>query len=238
MDIISKMEKLVNLYHQGYFGGTQHEVYPKLDKGSKKNYLYFTLAPAINYQRNSENLWKSALATYEDKSTNFVFHPEIVSKTGRSKVQAALTKHKLALQRNKQTDIWITICKSLNKSYQDNPKVLLESCDYDVSKVISLLQENKKSFPYLSGTKLSNYWLYILSYYTDVKLKNKEEISVIPDTHIIQATQHLGLVSEKDLNSTAVATIWRDLLHKSKFAPSDIHAPLWRWSRNNFEPKL
>lgn len=37
---------------------------------------------ALNYQRNSYKLWESALNTYNDKETNFVFNPKIcVEKT-------------------------------------------------------------------------------------------------------------------------------------------------------------
>ena len=32
--------------------------------------------------------------------------------------------------------------------------------------------KNKKKFPYLSGTKICNYWLYVIYQYTDRKYKN------------------------------------------------------------------
>ena len=57
-------------------------------------------------------------------------------------------------------------------------------------------KEKKPLFPYLGGPKLSNYWLFILHDFTDVKFKNVEEISIIPDTHVIKSSIHLGVVEE------------------------------------------
>ena len=66
------------MYHQGELGGEimQEDANPKLKKSSLKNYLYFTLPMALNYQRNSYTLWESALKTYQDKETQFVFDPK------------------------------------------------------------------------------------------------------------------------------------------------------------------
>lgn len=57
------------MYHQGELGGEimPEDANPKLKKSSLKNYLYFTLPMALNYQRNSYTLWESALKTYQDK---------------------------------------------------------------------------------------------------------------------------------------------------------------------------
>ena len=235
---IEKLYKLISLYDTGQLGGKRHEVYPKFNKGSRENFLYFTLAPSINYQRKSEGLWKAALATYDDKSTQFVFFPEIVAKTKKEKVAVALTKHGLAVQKDRQTGIWTTICNTLYEHYSGDPRKLLKSYNNDVLEVIQGLQKDKKLFPYLSGPKLSNYWLYILSQFTNIKLSNLDKISVVPDTHIIQATQHLGLVSKEEVSPIKVAEVWEDLLQGTGLAPSDLHAPLWRWSRQGFKPEL
>lgn len=42
-------------------------------------------------------------------------------------------------------------------------------------------------FPYLGGNKICNYWLYVMEQYTDVKFIDRENITVAPDTHVIQA---------------------------------------------------
>lgn len=175
---------------------------PHLDKSSLENYIYFTLPMALNYQRNSYKLWKSALNTYNDKETNFVFNPKICLEKSFEEVQYALIKYKIALQKQKQ-------------------------------------KENKKKFPYLSGTKICNYWLYVIYQYTDRKYKNIDHLTVAPDTHIIQATYRLGLITNKELNKNDVQLIvvdrWNELFKETKYNPIDIHTPLWLWSRNGFK---
>ena len=96
----------------------------------------------------------------------------------------------------------------------------------------------KKEFPYLSGPKLSNYSLFILLHYSDLKLTNTQKISIIPDTHIMQATVQLGMIDAKKLTPEAVALVWNELLDETEYSPIDFHSMLWNWSRNDFRPRI
>ena len=40
--------------------------------------------------------------------------------------------------------------------------------------------------------------MFIMSHYTDIKLQNKHLLSIIPDTHIQQASRVLGITKETD----------------------------------------
>lgn len=44
----------------------KHEINPWLDLWSRDNYLYFTLPVALNFQRSSPAMWRSALDTRND----------------------------------------------------------------------------------------------------------------------------------------------------------------------------
>ncbi len=97
--------------------------------------------------------------------------------------------------------------------------------------------KHKKGFPYLSGPKIFNYWSLIISTYGKVDLKNREYISIAPDTHIIQASVKLGVISQLEsekLTREQIAERWRILLAGSGINPIDMHAPLWFWSHNAF----
>lgn len=242
MDNKTTLEKILRLrkiFQDGQIPVVKnHEAHPeKLDKGSRERYLYFTLVPSLNFQRNSPNLWKSAYQTWQDAKTNYVFFPEKVVAADYKIFQADLNKHKLSLQPNKHAHIWFTICKSLHEGFAGDPRKFLNSVSYDVPSTIQYLLDNKKSFPYLSGPKLSNYWLYILDYYTDVEFQNKNEISIIPDTHIIQSSIQLGLVSGT-AKPEEVALAWKDILRGTELSPSQMHLVLWHWSRNGFAPVI
>lgn len=236
--LLPRIQRLRQLYLAGELGGTTHEVYPSLDRQSRENYLYFTLSPCLNFQRKSEGLWRSALATYSDPDTRFVFFPENAARDV-SEYQRALAKHRLALQPNRHTKIWHTVSRSLWERFRGDPRCLLQSCDFDVERVKRMLSENAAAFPYINGPKLSNYWLYMLSCFTDVQLRNRGAITVIPDTHVIRATAVLGLVpAGAEASPEVVAAIWSEILEGSGIAPCDIHAPLWRWSRRGFCPEI
>ncbi len=154
-------------------------------------------------------------------------------------VQVALTKYKVALQKHKQTEIWLKLCSTFIDLFDGDIRKLFDMCDNDVDKIREFIQvKNKKSFPYLSGTKICNYWLYVIYQYTDRKYKNIDHLTVAPDTHVCKATLKLGLISDDEFNSNNVQTTvikrWQEILKNTKYKPIDVHTPLWLWSRNGF----
>jgi len=242
LEILENVRKLYKMWKEGKLGGEYmpEDSNPNLDKSSNKNYLFFSLPMALNYQRNSYKLWESALATYNDPNTNFLFNPRQVLEKNKEEIMQALTKHKLALQQNKQTEIWITLCKTIQESFNGDIRKLFKNCNFDIKNIKKYIQiKNKNDFPYLSGNKICNYWLYVLSQYTDAKLKNLNNLTIAPDTHIIQASKKLGIISDAEFNKTDVQLLvsdkWCKLLNGTEFCPIDIHNPLWLWSRNGFK---
>lgn len=240
--ILKAVEKLINMYEKGQLGGEviPEDANPHLEKQSLENYLYFTLPMALNYQRNSYTLWESANRTYEDEETRFVFNPKICLEKGFEEVQYALTKYKVALQKTKQTKIWLSLCNTFVELYDGDIRKLFSSLDNDVVKIRNFIQkENKKKFPYLSGTKICNYWLYVIYQYTDKNYKNIKDLTVAPDTHVIKATYKLGLITIEELEKSDVQLIvidrWNKLFEGTKYKPIDIHTILWLWSRNGFK---
>jgi hypothetical protein len=236
---LEKVRQLIAMYEQGLIPTlAQHEVNPGLPRSSRENYLYFTLPVCINFQRSSPMMWASALATWQDETTRYVFFPEQLVESPPEQIRADLVKHKLALQPNKHTLIWTTIAKTLHNYYENDPRKIVAEAESDAGKLISLLQKtHRKRFPYLSGPKLSNYWPFILSLYTDVQFKNSQEISIIPDTHVLQSSEHLGLTLA-NATPLQVELAWKELLKDSGINPSQVHPVLWNWSRNKFQPEV
>lgn len=228
--LLLQLQTLRAAYERGDFGGTEHETHPGLDPSSREHYLYFTLAPSLNFQRKSEALWRAADATYRDPETRFVFFPENVE-AGREAYFEALSKHSLATFREKHTDIWFTISTTLATSFDADPRVLLSRAGYDVPAIKEMVRGRRRDFPYLSGPKLLNYWLYMLVSFTDAPLVNRSAISIIPDVHVMAASARLGVVPEATEDRELVANAWDQLLAGSDLAPIDLHGPLWRWAR-------
>lgn len=241
-EILKNVDILYGMWKRGELGGEvmPEDSNPHLKDDSLENYLYFTLPMSLNYQRNSYTLWESANKTYLDEETNFVFNPNEVIKRNFEEVQNALTKYKVALQRQKQTEIWIKLCNTFVELYNGDIRKLFDSMGNDVDKIRNFIQRDKKvKFPYLSGTKICNYWLYVIYQYTDRKYKNIEKLTVAPDTHVVKATHRLGLINDDELNRSDVQQIvidrWNELFKNTKYKPIDIHTPLWLWSRNGFK---
>ncbi|MDB5260394.1 MAG: hypothetical protein JWN37_625 [Candidatus Nomurabacteria bacterium] len=237
-ELLSRIVKLKQFFDEGKIPTiSNHEIHPNYPKESRERYLYFTLPPCLNFQRSSPAMWQAAYSTWNDPETNYLFYPEKVVITPYEKIQKDLVKHKLSLQRNKHTQIWISICKSLHERFDSDPRKLIALHNSSVLKVIEYLRENKSSFPYLNGPKMSNYWLYILDHYTDIKIKDKHLLSIIPDTHVAQCSIHLKLTQ---LNATpeVIAKAWFDLLEGHVITPVEMHPVLWNWSRNNFLPEV
>ena len=209
-DILEKVDKLVCMYRKGLLGGEimPEDENPNLDRNSLENYNYFTLPMALNYQRNSYKLWEGANKTWKDEETRFVFNTRKVENSDFEKVKEALVKYRVALQPNKQVEIWVKLCKTFNELFDGDIRKIFEINNNDVEKIRKYIQQdNKAKFPYLSGNKICNYWLYVLYQYTDIRFNNIEKLTVAPDTHVVKASYKLGLINEEELNSNNVQLI-------------------------------
>ena len=240
-DALDNIRALYSMWKKGLLGGElmPEDSNPGLSKDSDENYHYFTLPMALNYQRDSYKLWTAASQAFADPCTNYLFNPNAVITTDVAKVRDDLLKYKVALQPNKHTEIWVTICRTIAEELKGTIKSLFQENGYRVANILEDIQvRNKKKYPYLSGNKIANYWLYVMSEYTSLQLVDKNNISVAPDTHVIQATYKLGLIDNINTNHVQadVAMAWREILSGSEFAPIDVHTPMWLWSRGGFVP--
>lgn len=207
------------------------------DQNREERIAYFTLPMALNYQRDSYNLWKAALNAYNDSETRFVFNVESVSAADENEIRRALVKYKVALQPNKHINTWMTIARTIKENW-GSFNALFKSVNGDFLNLKQTVKiDYKKGFPYLSGPKIFNYWSFIVSTYGGVSLKNRDHIEIAPDTHITQCSVKLGVITPEEAETLAkdeISERWRKLLAGSGIDPIDMHPPLWFWSRNGF----
>lgn len=239
-DILIQVGKLVLAYKQGVLGGEKmpEDEHPCLGTETKQNYMYFTLPMALNYQRNSYVLWECANRMYADSQAKIVFDSKEVCSMSEDLLREYLVKYKVALQPNKQPLIWKRLCVTLENRLDGDIRNLFVINDFSVKKIKEYIQNNKRDFPYLGGNKICNYWLYVLEQYTDIKFVDRENITVAPDTHVIQASKRLGVISAEEAQTSGVQIIlserWKDLLQGTDLKPIDVHTPMWLWSRGKF----
>jgi len=243
-EILTKVYSLIGAYQQGLLGGEKmpEDENPHLKKGSKENYMYFTLPMSLNYQRNSYVLWECANQMYADKAARRVFDSREVCAMPEEFLRKYLVEYKVALQPNKQPLIWKKLCETIEEKLDGDIRNLFAANADSVKKIKDYINENKKDFPYLGGNIICNYWLYVMEQYTDVQFVDRENLTVAPDTHVIQASQRLGLISEEEMYLANVQQIvaerWAELLKGTELTPIDVHTPMWLWSRGRFERKL
>ena len=134
------------------------------------------------------------------------------------------------------------MCDTIENKLDGDIRNLFLMNDFSVKKVKEYIQKNKKDFPYLGGNKICNYWLYVLEQYTDIEFIDRENITVAPDTHVIQASQKLGIISEEEAKLSNVQKLlaerWADLLQGTDLKPIGVHTPMWLWSRGKFEVEI
>lgn len=238
----SDCKKLLDAYKTGKLGQTimPEDSHPNL-KNIEERLAYFTLPMALNYQRDSYKLWESALKTYQDKETKYVFDIKWSAQASEDELREKLLKYKLALQPNKHISTWQKIAQTIYENWGTLSNLIKEA-DNDFLKLRQLLQTDyKKGFPYLSGPKIFNYWSFIISTYGKQKLSNSKYIEIAPDTHITKCSALLGVITEKEageLSKEQISALWREKLEGSGITPIEMHPPLWFWSRNGFLFKL
>lgn len=243
-EILKHVYRLIELYKTGRLGGEKmpEDENPHLPSQSLENYLYFTLPMALNYQRNSYVLWECAKRTWSDFETQTVFLPKAVIDMSENELREKLTKYKVALQQNKQPTIWRTLCNTIERDFNGDVRLLFLINNYSVQKIKEYILNNKKNFPYLSGNKIINYWLYVIEQRTDIVFLDRGNISIAPDTHIIQASERLGVITSNEKVKSNVQDIvanrWKELLSDTEYCPIDIHTPMWLWSRSKFKIDL
>ena len=240
-EILAKITKLVCAYKQGILGGEKmpEDENPGLEKFSAENYMYFTLPMALNYQRNSYALWECANRMYADKDAGRVFDSKQVCVMPQEILKKYLVEYKVALQPNKQPLIWKKICETIEQKLAGDIRNLFFANGNSVKRIKEYIHNNKKDFPYLGGNKICNYWLYVLEQYTDIRFVDRENITVAPDTHVVQASQKLGVVTSEEVQTSNIQTVlaqrWENILEGTDFKPIDIHTPMWLWSRGKFK---
>ena len=238
--VLKASKSLIRLHEHGALGGEimPEDSNPGLSRDSEMNFLYFTLPMALNYQRNSYHLWESAKKTYEDINTVDVFSPKTVVDMQIDELRNKLLKYKTAIQPSKHPEIWMRLCETFTFEFDGSVKNFISHNSFSIAKIKEYMLANKKMFPYLSGTKIMNYWLYVISQYTDTIFADKENLTVAPDTHVLQASVKLGLIKPDDMlnpNIREIVTdLWNIVFTGTEHKPIDVHTSLWLWSRDGF----
>lgn len=239
-DIWWACEKLLAAYNAGtlWYMKMPEDENPWFREQDREHALsYFSLPMALNYQRNSYKLRESALASYHDKETKHIYDLDRVTHAQQDELRELLVRHKLALQPNKHSSTRKTIASTVFER-RWSWTWLLSAANHDFLVLQETVQkEHKKWFPYLSWPKIFNYWSSIIQVYAFSPLLHSDYIDIAPDTHVIQASLKLGVITKIEAlqaDREKIASRRRTVLTGSGISPIQMHSPLWFRSRNNF----
>lgn len=130
------------------------------------------------------------------------------------------------------------MCNTFEERFNGDVRNFFSDTDYKVIAIKEYIMRNKQLFPYLGGNKICNYWLYVMEQYTDVQFDDRKHITVAPDTHVIQASTKLGVITVEEVKGSDVqlklTERWYELLKGTEYEPIDVHTPMWLWSRGKF----
>lgn len=164
--------------------------------------------------------------------------PVRVMQTDDETLRRILVQYRVALQPNRHPAVWKTLCRTFAEQFGGDVRVFLRQSHFRAAEVKAYIAAHKKDFPCLGGTKICNYWLHVLEAYTDCRFSDRENISIAPDTHVLQASARLGVLTEDELHGGSAQTLaanrWDALLEDTGLLPTDLHTPLWLWSRGGF----
>jgi len=202
--------------------------------------LFVTFTTSLDYMRNAKALWESSLKTLKDDEVNWVFSPKEVESRGREELKNALLKHKLALKKEKDTDIWFQVSKTLNREFNGSVRKLFESFSFDVFKMFEKFKKDgKNKFPSISGVKVFPHWIRSLIEKKSLPFKNLEKLPIPVDVHVARATLTTGCItgkySAKGITETLrsrIIEVWNLALKGTRIIPIEMFRPLWLLSKH------
>jgi len=110
-------------------------------------------------------------------------------------------------------------------------------------------KSSKENYLYFTLPMALNYqrnsytlWECANKTYRDVDTADVFDVNAVIDTHVIQASERLGLITSKETGmgnvQEIVANRWKEVLMETDLVPIDVHTPMWLWSRGKFKVEI
>ena len=208
---------------------------------SYERVMFYTLTASIDYMRSASDLWDSARKTMDDQDVRWVFYPSMVSERTMPELVEALSKHKLSKKRNKDAEIWRTICLSLLELFDGDPRNLFKEYDYNAYRIFDAMRNKYgKKFPYLAGSsgtsKILSLWIRIMHKEAGIPFKGLELVPIPIDIHTARASITTGcVVGDFTGKFGELADIakkaWVEACSNTGYYPLQLDEALWNLGR-------
>lgn len=201
------------------------------DKRSKSQYITFTcLTNHIHSETGSKQtagkggLWRVCYRLFCDNPG--LFDPaKLVGDSRGGELGDRLEQ--IDLMDSRDSDWWYRAAKTLYREFDSDPRVLLQTCDYDTESVRSTIEQY--DFPGLSGQKVRALWLRLMN--DEVHpLDNIAEVDIPVDFHIVDITGKLrgtAFDSRDEADKAEVRKLWSVICDQYELTPVHVDIPIW-----------
>jgi len=200
-----------------------------LKDGTREHALFLTYVISIDYMTDAEKLWKRSRGAYELYPERFT--PEEILKLSSRTVENVVKSLGARFYSN-AAKTWIKISKLLVDKYGGDPRNITRE-PLDIVEIKRRLRE----FPYLRGSKLSNFYIRAMGETGLFKVENLNELDIPVDKQVARFTMYTGVlkllseqftgcVHEEPMRSL-IEEAWRNAAKKLSTAPWKLDEPIW-----------
>lgn len=146
-----------------------------MTRGEDRHLAYLTLVYGISGGRDPSSLWQAAgQTTVTDPE---LFAPQFLAYTKPSVIADRLRRPGIA-QKKSDITVWQRLGQALVMRAGGSVRKLLADHAFAAHKLLTMLQENKTTFPVLSGPQTAPRWLYGLTRAGDQSLAGADRLPV------------------------------------------------------------
>lgn len=200
-----------------------------LKEGSSEHALFLTYVISIDYMTDAVKLWKKSRGAYELHSD--MFTPKQILKVSPRTFENFVKKLGARYHIN-AAKTWIKISSILSDKYAEDPRNLTKE-----PLAIAEVKQKLKDFPYLRGSKLTNFYIRAMGETGLLKVKDFEDLDIPVDKQVARFTiysgvlkllteQFVGCAQEQPLRGL-IEEAWRNAAKTLGTAPWKLDEPIW-----------
>lgn len=160
-------------------------------RGSEAHLIFLTLVYAISGGREPEQLWAAARAAYAAEPS--LFTPHTLAYAQPQAFVEPLKQYSVVQKGKTEGVAWHKIGKALVMRGQGSVRPILEKYEFEARALLEMLQENKTTFPLLSGEQSGPRWLWGLATAGEQPLQDAARLPVPPSAAVARALEALQL---------------------------------------------
>ncbi|RMG98329.1 MAG: hypothetical protein D6706_07300 [Chloroflexi bacterium] len=166
-----------------------------LARGSETHLAFLTLVFAISGGRNPVQLWAAARDTFQADPE--LFNPTFLAYATPKMLISRLTAYSLIRKPHSESVVWQRIGQALVMRAGGLVRQLVEAQGREGNRLLAYLQQNKTTFPVLSGRQTAPRWIYGLAFAGDVEITGADGLPVPVSPAVRQAMRNLDVAGDR-----------------------------------------